>query len=283
MKISIVTPNLNLGHYLASTIESVLVNLRPGDEYFIVDGGSSDGSQEVIRSYEKRITAWTSEPDRSYGDALRKGFDRATGEVLCWINSGDLLLPGAFDAARQAFAETDAGLIFGDDFYIDENDQVLQYSRGYVKDLKHYMLYGGWTPLQDACFWRSDLYRKVGGINLELRFASDFALFLRMSSMGKIHYVPKAFSAFRRHPGQKSIAGSAKYEAERQRVRKHMVEEISQDSRLHQVLRRSWYWTAVRWRARISQKLWRRPDLAGRSIHELACDVYWPKPAPHKL
>ena len=102
MRISVVTPSFNMATYLEETIASVLGNLRPGDEYFIIDGGSTDGSLDIIRKYEDRITAWISEPDHGYADAIGKGFDRARNDVLCWINAGDLYLRGAFDAARDA-------------------------------------------------------------------------------------------------------------------------------------------------------------------------------------
>jgi glycosyltransferase involved in cell wall biosynthesis len=139
-----------LGSYLSTTIDSVLANLSSGDEYIIIDGGSTDGSVDVIRKYKPRLTDWVSEPDKGYADALAKGFARATGDILCWINAGDLLLPGALDAARQALTDSDAEMIFGDDLYVDEEGRVIFFSRGYVKDLQSVMLYGGWTPLQDA-------------------------------------------------------------------------------------------------------------------------------------
>ena len=183
----------------------------------MIDGGSGDGTVDIIRSFDKRLTGWVSEPDKGYGDALAKGFARATGDILCWINAGDLLLPGALEAARRALTETDAEMIVGDDLYVDEEGRVIFLSRGYVKDLQSAMLYGGWTPLQDACFWRRDFYERVGGINPSLRYAADFDLFFRMALQGKCQYVPLTFSAFRRHAGQKSISGSDAYQNERVR------------------------------------------------------------------
>src|SRR6267378_1882064 len=123
-RISVVTPSLNLGRYLRATIESVLGNLSAGDEYFIIDGGSTDGSVDLIRGYGSRVTGWVSEPDKGYADALAKGFARATGDILCWINAGDLLLPGALSAARRALTDSDAEMIFGDDLYLDEEGRV---------------------------------------------------------------------------------------------------------------------------------------------------------------
>ena len=164
MRISVVTPSFNMGRYLEGTIASVFANLRVGDEYFVIDGGSTDESVDVLKRNAQQITGWVSEPDNGYADAIAKGFARASGDILCWINAGDLYLTGAFDTVRKLF-EKDADLIFGDDFYVDEDSKVLAFSRGWVPDLRAATLYGGWTPLQDACFWRRDLYQRVGGID----------------------------------------------------------------------------------------------------------------------
>lgn len=269
------TPNLDVGSYLSQTIESVLANLSPGDQYFVIDGGSKDGSVEVIRRYESRLTGWISEPDRGYADALAKGFARATGDILCWINSGDLLLLGALDAARQALIDTGAEMVFGDDFYVDEVGDVIFFSRGHVKNLQHAMLYGGWTPLQDACFWRRELYERVGGMNPCLQYAADFDLFLRMALHGTCRYVPLTFSAFRRHAGQKSISGSHVYRREREDLRRAMLVGLS-GSTFGKSLRLAWHEAAIRWRVYVSQRRWRRDDLCGQPIEKLPCRQYWP-------
>ena len=216
-RITVVTPSFNQALFLEQTILSILSQNYPNLEYFVVDGGSTDGSVDIIRRHEPHITGWVSEPDAGYADALAKGFDRATGDILCWINAGDLYLGGALDTARQWLAG-DLDMIFGDDFYIDEGNRVLSYSRGWVPNLRMATLYGGWTPLQDACFWRRGLYQSIGGIDRSLRYAADYDLFLRMALAGRTSYVPVAFSAFRRHAGQKSISGSAAYEVLAQEV-----------------------------------------------------------------
>src|SRR5437879_12291682 len=106
-------------------------------------------------------------------------------------------LTGARDNARKHLTEY-LEMIFGDDFYIDEENRVLSYSRGWVPDLRMATLYGGWTPLQDACFWRRDLYQRIGGIDRSLRYAADYALLLRMSISGRKGYVAVPLSRFRR-------------------------------------------------------------------------------------
>lgn len=253
---SVVTPNYNMAHYLPSTIESVLANLQPGDEYFVIDGGSTDSSVEIIRQYESQLTGWMSERDNGYADALAKGFRRCTGEFICWINSGDLLLRGALQAARRAFTETGADLIFGDDVYIDEQDKVISHSWGYVRSFRHMMLYGGWTPLQDACYWRRSLYERVGGINPALENAGDYDFFLRAGWVGKSQYVPTIFSAFRRHDDQKSIIAAASYQQERKACRERMFEQLGIHG-LKRFIAGIYYPALVRWRHHVARHLQR--------------------------
>jgi glycosyltransferase involved in cell wall biosynthesis len=273
MRISVVTPSFNLGAYLEDTIKSVIANLGPGDEYFVIDGGSTDGGVDIIRRYESHITGWVSERDAGYADALAKGFERATGDIMCWINAGDMYLSGALDAARQLFAG-DLDMIFGDDFYIDEGNRVLSYSRGWVPDLRLATLYGGWTPLQDACFWRRGLYQSIGGIDRSLRYAADYDLFLRMALAGRTGYVPIAFSAFRRHAGQKSVSGSTFYEDERKQVRIREVGAYRSDPMLKAIYR-GINRVAMSARVRFASWVWRRPDLVGKQVLSLPCATYW--------
>lgn len=274
MRISVVTPSFNMAAYLEDTIKSVLANLQPGDEYFVIDGGSVDGSVEVIRPHERNLTAWISEPDHGYADALAKGFARASGDILCWINVGDLYLSGALDAARRLLT-SDLDMIFGDDFYVDESNKILAFSRGWVPDLRMAMLYGGWTPLQDACFWRRELYETIGGIDSTLRYAADYDLFLRMAISGRAQYVPHTFSAFRRHAGQKSIAGSAVYERERGRVRDREIRARSGGA-IRSMIYRGSNRAAMSLRARFAPLIWRRPDLVGHPVTSLVSASYWP-------
>lgn len=279
MRISVVTPSFNMAPYLEDTIASVIGNLRPGDEYFVIDGGSTDGSVDIIRRHAQSLTGWVSEKDAGYADALAKGFDRATGDILCWINAGDLYLAGALDAARERIAG-DLDMIFGDDFYIGEDNRILSYSRGWVPDLRMAMLYGGWTPLQDACFWRRSLYRNIGGIDRSLCYAADYDLFLRMALAGRTGYVPFTFSAFRRHSGQKSVSGSTAYEVERKRVRTREI-GASGSAPVLNALYRGLHRAAMSARARLAPLAWRRSDLVGQPVTSLPSAAYWPARVSH--
>jgi glycosyltransferase involved in cell wall biosynthesis len=244
----VVTPNFNMARYLPETMESVIANLRPGDRYYVIDGGSSDGSRQVLEKYAGRISGWISETDRGYADAVAKGFAMANTDMQCWLACGDLMLPGALDLARSVMADTGAEMIFGDDFYIDEQSNVIQLTRGNVPDLAATMLYGSWTPLQDACYWRSSLYRTVGGLNVDVRYAADYDLFLRMSLTGRCVYTPHVFSAFRRHDGQTSQRYQERYRLEKESCRQAAMRGMRWR---RSGIARMYYWLYPRVRARL--------------------------------
>lgn len=266
--ICVVTPNYNMGDYLEETICSVLANLQPGDEYYVIDGGSRDASIDIIERYADRLTGWLSEPDRGYADALAKGFAMSSAPLMCWINCGDLLLEGSLGLRRSAMAAGDVDLLFADDYYIDEQGRVLQHSNGRVADLGGMMLYGGWTPLQDACTWTRSLYDACGGLNAGLDHAADYELFLKMGLMGRSRYLPAVLSAFRRHDSQKSVNGADSYAVERRQVRKHMLATRRPfwPGRLGRGL---WYTAAVQGRARLSGFNRRPSRHVGRAVSEL--------------
>ncbi|MDD5056761.1 MAG: glycosyltransferase family 2 protein [Sideroxydans sp.] len=269
---TVVTPNFNMGSYLEETIQSVLLNLKPGDEYFIVDGGSTDESLEVIRRYEDKITGWVSENDHGYADAISKGLAKATSEYLCWINCGDLLLAGALELARDKLNSLNAEMIFGDDLYFDDKGVVVRTTNGHADNLANLMLYGGWTPLQDACFWKRTLYERIGGIDSTLKYAADYDLFLRMSLHGKCQYVSAIFSAFRQHEGQTSIKHVKGYKRERMLCRYREI-NIHSDSTWKKLVLNTYYWWKVRWRVRMQGANRRMSHLAGHQAKTVPCQI----------
>jgi glycosyltransferase involved in cell wall biosynthesis len=264
----IVTPNYNMAEYLEATIESVLGNLREGDEYFVIDGGSSDGSIDIIKKHATRLTGWVSERDAGYADAVAKGFRQARGHYLCWVNSGDLLLEGALDKARTALEATGADLIFGDDLLIDDAGNVLQVTNGHAADLRAMMLYAGWTPLQESCFWTREVYERIGGIDPAVKYAADYDFFLRISMTGRCQYLPAVFGAFRRHEGQLSMAKTALYKAERERCRARELAALPRNPWLPLIT--SFFWLKVRWRVRMLAKKRKMSHLEGKSVMAVA-------------
>lgn len=265
----VITPSYNMAEYLEATIESVLGNLCEGDEYFIIDGGSTDGSVDIIKKYANRLSGWVSECDRGYADAIRKGFARSTAEYQCWINCGDLMLEGALNTARAALKTTGADLIFGDDLLISDAGQVLQVTNGHAANLRAMMLYAGWTPLQESCFWTRDVYERVGGINLAVKYAADYDLFLRISIAGCCHYLPVLFGAFRRHDGQLSIDKMALYNAERERCRSREMAALPRNFWLPLIV--AFFWIKVRLRVRLLARKRKMSHLEGKFVMMVAC------------
>jgi glycosyltransferase involved in cell wall biosynthesis len=271
MRISVVTPNFNMAPYLEDTIKSVIGNLRPDDEYFVIDGGSTDGSVDIIRRHQCSLTGWVSEKDAGYADALAKGFARATGDILCWVNSSDLLLPKALECVRHLFESRPEDLIYGDVFNVDESNNVLWKSSANFPPLKYHMLYGGGTPWQVGCFWRRGIYQAIGGIRPDLRFAADYDFFLRLCLIGSALYVPKIFGAHRHHPGQLSIAGSSSYEDERSAVQA-VAMEGEKNLLATRLLMRSIFSFTARAHARIALILSRRDPLRGTPLSVYRCE-----------
>lgn len=263
-RFTIVTPNYNMGGYLPGTIESVLQNLKPGDEYFVIDGGSTDDSVDVIKRYEQFLSGWVSETDQGYADALRKGFDRANAAFFYWVNSGDLLLSGALERARKILVEGNFDFIFGDDLLINERDEVVQVINGRVVNLRAMMLYAGWTPLQESCFWTRELYEKVGGIDSSLKCAADYDLFLRMSACAESRYVPAIFGAFRRHVGQLSWAKASTYKIERRQCRSREFKKLPVSPFLPLIC--AYFWFKVRWRVRLQANKHNMSRLVGKIV-----------------
>lgn len=204
LRISVVTPSYNQGGYLEETIRSVLDQKYPDLEYIVMDGGSTDGSVDIIRKYEDRMAHWQSERDAGQADALRRGFWMATGEVFAWINSDDRLEPGALAAVGDFFSlhpETD--LAYGNLDFIDAAGKRL-FTAYPVLDLRILIYENPFVP-QQAMFWRRGLYEKIGGIDPALRFAMDFDLTLRfLRERPRVAKIDRVLGSFRVHPEAKS-------------------------------------------------------------------------------
>jgi glycosyltransferase involved in cell wall biosynthesis len=203
-RISIVTPSYNQASYLEETIRSVILQDYPDLEYIIVDGGSTDGSVDVIRQYERHLAFWISEKDEGASDAIAKGFRRATGTVLAYLNSDDLYLPGALHTIAEAMADPSVDVAYGNMYWIDAEGKKIGEQRQTPFMPKAY-LYGGATLQQPATFWKKDVYTKCGEMNRSYRFAFDTDLFFRFALRGAgFRHVNRFVASFRIHPQSKS-------------------------------------------------------------------------------
>lgn len=198
-KITIVTPNFNGAKYLEKTIESVLSQNYPNLEYIIIDGGSTDGSVEIIRKYEKNIAYWVSESDNGIYHAIQKGFDRSTGELMAWINSDDMYHPNSFYTVAEIFSSyTNIRWIVGTATTFDSHNRTIiaKQSRVFSK-FDFYNQDYGWIQ-QESVFWRRSLWNETGGsVNLDLKYAGDFALWLKFISVENLFVTTALIGGFR--------------------------------------------------------------------------------------
>jgi len=203
-KISIVTPSYNQGQFLERTILSVLNQNYPNIEYIIIDGGSTDGSVEIIKKYEKHLAYWVSEKDNGQTYAINKGFQKSTGEILAYINSDDTYNMVAFLKIFEAVNKNPkADLVFGNVIYTDAYDNVLGEYRFTKFDFAT-LIYEGGNLHQTGSFWTRNIYEKVGGFNTQCRFCMDFDFFCRVAETGSLKYIRVYIANFRHHESSKS-------------------------------------------------------------------------------
>jgi glycosyltransferase involved in cell wall biosynthesis len=209
-KISVVTPTYNQGQYIEATIRSVLDQGYPNLEYIIMDGGSTDGAVEIIEKYSEHLAYWVSAPDRGQTDALIKGFDRASGDILCWLNSDDLFESRTLQEVAETFTRyPDWQVVYGDSLSIDADGHPI----GLKKEIPYYrfiwMYDYNYIP-QASTFWRRSIYEEVGGLDPRMDLAMDADLWARFAERTTLHHVPRVWSRIRYHPDEKTSRLRAK-------------------------------------------------------------------------
>jgi glycosyltransferase involved in cell wall biosynthesis len=207
ISISIVTPSYQQGKFIEKTINSVLAQNYMPLEYIVQDGGSTDETIAILKNYEPRLAACASAKDSGQAEAINNGFSKSTGEIMAWLNSDDLLLPGALVKVASFFDSHPAvDVVYGNRLLIDENDMEIGrwILPGHDSDILSWVDY---VP-QETLFWRRRVWEKIGGkVDESFRFAMDWDLLLRFRDVGaKFEHIPEFLGAFRIHSSQKTSA-----------------------------------------------------------------------------
>ena len=221
-KISIITPSYNQAQYLEETIRSVLLQGYPNLEYIVIDGGSNDGSEEIIKKYEPWLTYWESEKDKGQSHAINKGFAKSTGEILAWINSDDYYMPGAFFLAADAMTKSD--WVTGKTILMNsqgenttiisaEGEELTKFDRCFKNNSSF-----NFRISQPSHFWSREMIENVGLINEGYHFGMDFDWMMRAMALGyQPTFIDNVISCIRYHPDTKTSNQAEKFALERAR------------------------------------------------------------------
>ena len=204
--VSIVTPSFNQARFLEATLCSVLEQDYPNVEYILMDGGSTDGSVDIIKRYADKLAYWESRPDLGQTDAINKGFARAKGEIFAWLNSDDMYMPGAITSAVTYLqSHPDVGMVYGDARLINAEGQKIGDFPAAQTDL-HRLKQGYVHIPQQSSFFRADLWRRVGPLDPSFYFAMDYDLWVRLARETTLVYTPQLWASFRLHGDSKTVA-----------------------------------------------------------------------------
>jgi hypothetical protein len=236
--VSIITPSYNQAKYLEQTILSVLDQDYPRIEYIVIDGASTDGSVEIIKKYAGRLAHWESIKDDGQADAINKGFARATGEIVAWLNSDDYYLPGTIAKAVKVFEENpDVVLVYANMLAVDENGQTfntLTYKQLTLEDLLCFQIIG-----QPAVFMRRSVLQQTSGLDSTFHFLLDHLLWIQIAKHGRILHIDQTWSAARYLAEAKNIAKAAEFGREAFRILETIAQDKTLAATLHKIDRRA--------------------------------------------
>jgi glycosyltransferase involved in cell wall biosynthesis len=219
--VSIVTPSYNQAAYLEATLRSVLDQQFPNREYIVIDGASTDGSVDTLKRYSNQLTYWCSERDGGQAEAINRGFERASGDLITWINSDDLLLPGALAAAAEAHRRNADALILGDVVHFSESEHYAHVVTQDNVTLENMVCYWrtGWVWNQPGTFIPRAVWEKIGPLDERMRYVFDREWMIRaLAAQVPVIYLGTMVAAFRLHSGSKTIKEAALWRDEQAMV-----------------------------------------------------------------
>lgn len=216
-KISIVTPSYNQGEFLEQTILSVLNQKYPNLEYVVIDGGSTDSSVDIIKKYSKQLTYWHSKPDNGQSDAINTGFSKTTGEIMFWINSDDVLMPGSLHLVASIFKKNKQikwlsalPTTITVDGFINYSANPPFYFRPFIERGFYIRSFCGFI-MQEGTFWRRSLWKKTGGYVKEVPYSMDWDLWRRFAAHSELVLVKAVLAGYRLNPNRKNNDEHEKY------------------------------------------------------------------------
>jgi glycosyltransferase involved in cell wall biosynthesis len=202
--VTVVTPSFNQGRFIRDTIDSVLSQDYPNLEYWVIDGGSHDETQDVLKSYGNRLS-WVSERDQGQADAVNKGFRRAKGEIFGWLNSDDTYWPGAIQKAVQFFqANPDISMVYGEAYNVDAQGKFIE--RYYTEGFDYHRLAETCFICQPTVFLRRHVFEEVGPLDVTLHYCLDYEYWMRVGKRFRVGYMPEMLATSRFHGAAKTVA-----------------------------------------------------------------------------
>jgi glycosyltransferase involved in cell wall biosynthesis len=225
--ISVVIPSFNQGQYIEETLLSVIGQQYPNLEILVMDGGSTDNTIEIIKKYSKYISYWQSQKDTGQADAINQGMRKSSGEILCWLNSDDMYLPGTLlDIGKRFSGLTEEKyLIYGSAVTINESNETLAGGAQIAGFFDEFSLTYTDFIIQPSSFWTRKLWQQVGELNTSYHYVLDWDWFIRAAKVAKFEHVPKFYSVYRYHPFHKTSKGGS----ERRKEINEIVKTYSSD------------------------------------------------------
>ncbi len=255
LKITVVTPSFNQANYLEETIQSVIRQDYPDLDWIVIDGGSTDGSCEILKKYEKHFSYWVSEKDKGQSHAINKGFLRAKGDILTWLNSDDLLQEGALHKVNDYFSENpEINLLFGSCILFGENfpERVFKPAGDYFEARS----LAGLPFPQPSSFFRKSCLDAYGPLNEKLHFGMDYDFFLQIFLNRDYLRTEEIFSRYRYHRNSKSVTQNARFATDYAFIFSKFINSLPYGSHWRQWLEERNLWAEVGEEAFFSEKMY---------------------------